>query len=153
MNVGRPIFVQRCRLTAECLEYDYMGNVYFEGGAQGRSLRRIFSRGIETTELTVHVSGKNITVHMVAGKGFNFAMYQQWLQQMAEGNLRLEESPRLNDAIRMLLKMETFTRTNINAWFDFTNDILWTIDEKNHRNLVERLGLIEQAWAASKVQK
>lgn len=147
-----PWLIQRCELGGDKLRYDYMGSSEFEVGDQPKSLKRIFAQGMRKGSTTVNIGGKEVVVHMLAGEGFVFADYQQYLQQLAEHKLRLQEWTSFDDVVKAQAGIKTArdwtSRTNV--WFDFQNDVLWTLTEDNLNTLVSVLEGIKQAWAAKK---
>ena len=68
-----------------------MGSTEFEIGDQAKSLKRIFALGICWNSAVIKMNGKDVTAHMIAGKGFAFHDYQPYLQQLAEHKLHLQE--------------------------------------------------------------
>lgn len=147
-----PWLIQRCELGDGKLRYDYMGSSEFEVGDQSKSLKRIFAQGMRKGSTTVNIDGKEAVVHMLAGEGFVFADYQQYLQQLAEHKLRLQEWTSFDDVVKAQAGIKTARdwtpRTNV--WFDFQNDVLWTLTEDNLNTLVSVLEGIKQSWAAKK---
>ncbi len=163
-----PRLIQRCELGPGQITYDYMDSSYFEVGDQGKSLRRIFAQGIQigrttvnlesggtsvstaggSTTVSFHRQHTDVPVYMVAGKGFIFADYQPYLQQLAEDKLRLAEWTKFHEVIRAQVGHETDRRfvPKTNVWFDFRNDVLWTLSEGNQKNLVAVLEFVKKAW-------
>jgi hypothetical protein len=90
-RIQPPRRVQRCELRDGKLEYDYMGSSEFESGDRGRSLRRIFTLGIDWSSAVISVGGKEITVYMVATTGFPFDEYLPHIQAQADDTIRLKE--------------------------------------------------------------
>ncbi len=170
--MNTPWLIQRCELGNEKLKYDYMGSTEFEIGDQSKSLKRIFAKGIETGVTTINVESAqtavsmgggmtsqstyrqftDVRVYMVAGEGFNFADYQPYLQQLADHKLRLQEGTYFDYRVKAQVsnkpELRSFSLTN--AWFDFQNDVLWTLTEDNQKNLVSVLEGIKQTWASKK---
>ena len=164
-----PWLIQRCELGEGRLKYDYMGSSEFKVGDRVESLKRIFAKGLETGSTTINfqagemsfsTSGgstsqstyrqhTDVRVYMVAGKGFSFAAYRPYLQQLAEHKLRLQEWTSFDDVVKAQVGVKTnrgfSTRTNV--WFDFQNDVLWTLTEDNLKALVSVLEGVKQAWA------
>ena len=147
-----PWLIQRCELGGGKLGYDYMGSTEFEVGDQAKSLKRIFAKGMRTGSTIVNVDSKQVVVHMLAGEGFIFADYQQYLQQLAEHKLRLQEWTSFDDVVKARAGIKTDRRftPRTNVWFDFKNDILWTLSENDLKTLVSVLEVIKQTWAAKK---
>ena len=149
----RPWLIQRCEIYNGKLGYDYMGSTEFEIGDQGKSLKRIFAKGLALETSTVEIEGKKAIVYVVASEGFQFAEYQPYLQQLAEHKLRLQEWISFDDAVRLQVGLKaSFGRTEIrtNAWFDFENDVLWTLTEENQKALVSALESIKKKWSEKK---
>lgn len=148
-SIERPWLVQRCELSNDGkLRYDYMGSAEFEVGDQARSLKRIFAKGMRLDSVSVIVDDKEVVVYMIAAEEFPFADYKPYLQQMADNTLRLKEWTNFDDAIKAQLGLETtLGEDETNVWFDFKNDVLWTLTEDNQTNLVSAMESIKQAWA------
>lgn len=145
----RPWLVQRCKLEDGRLVYDYMGSAEFEMGCQPKSLKRIFSGNLAIGLVKVTVNGKKIPVYMFAALEFPFGDYQPYLQQLADNSLRLQEQTDFDAAVKIkagLPAKRLFPQTNV--WFDFRNDVLWTLDENCRRMLLAVLRNIEAKWAA-----
>lgn len=150
-----PWLVQRCEITGEKLQYDYMGSAEFEFGACPASLERIFSKGLCSSTTTVRVEEKEVKVHIVAGVGFSFSDYQPYLQQMADNALRMKEHSEFDEAIKQQLgiKLNWDHEIRNNGWFDIENDVLWTLIEENQGYLVAHLKHIRQMWAEKEMVK
>ncbi|NQT49699.1 hypothetical protein HQ571_03330 [Candidatus Kuenenbacteria bacterium] len=144
-----PYFVQRCELLDGRLEYDYMGSTEFEVGDQPQSLKRIFEKGLVWGTVTVTLDNKSVVVHMIAAEGFSFEEYQPYLQKMVERELRLKERTEFDDAVRKQLNLATdsFGAGPTNVWFDFENDVLWTLSKNKRKSLVAVLRGIQQKWS------
>lgn len=132
-----------------------MGSAEYEFGDQAKSLKRIFAKGKSLHETTVKVFDQEVKVYMLAIKGFPFEQYQPHLQAMAEDKLRLKEPARFNRELMILLKIEPFNdrKTIIDAWFDFENDVLWTISSETLQKLIKRLDEIKALWAEKEKAK
>lgn len=144
----RPWLIQRCELVDGKLRYDYMGATEFEIGGQTKSLRRIFALGVATGSVTVSLDGEEVSVYMVAGEGFSFADYQEHLQDLADRKFRPKEWICFDDALRVVIGtavQESHRRTNV--WFDFENDVLWTVTSRHQEALVAVLEDIRLVWA------
>lgn len=125
-----------------------MGSSEFEGGDQPDSLRRIFATAIVIGSTTVMVGTEEVRVYMVAKEGFPFQDYQQYLQQLAKNNLQLKERTHFDDVIKSRLGIKIWGPTpSTNAWFDFENDVLWTLSEDDQKSLLEVLKNIKDEWA------
>jgi hypothetical protein len=126
-----------------------MGDAYFEMGDQARSLRRIFNAGMSVHEVEVVVAGQVVKVYMLATRDFDFQEYLPDLQQMATGELRLAEGTYFDEVIKGQLGMATaFRCPGVNVWFDFHNDVLWTLSKENLEKLQAALETVKQKWAA-----
>lgn len=150
-----PDCIQRCNIQGGELKYDYMGSSEFEVGEQAKSLKRIFALGITLGSAKIRIEGKEIEVFMVAGKGFPFADYQRWLQQLAENKLRLQEQTYFDYAVLRHAgldeKLPWYAKEigkDISSWFDFPNDVLWTLTEEGRQGLVRALEITQGKWAA-----
>ena len=150
-----PWLIQRCELGGRKLRYDYMGSSEFEVGDQAKSLKRIFASGpmMRTGSaivkvVTSAVSEQEVTVHMVAGEGLVFADYQPFLQQLSECKLRLQEWTDFDEAVTAVAGWPVDGRLiRTNVWFDFQNDVLWTLSEDDLKTLVSVLSDIRRTWA------
>jgi hypothetical protein len=141
-----PWLIQRCELGSGKLRYDYMGSSEFEFGDQAKSLKRIFEKGMVGGTATISLQGKEVTVYMVAGTGFSFADYQQYLQQLVEHKLRLQEHSGFDNMVKVQLGIRINGSGYIptyNVWFDIQNDVLWTLSEDNLQALVSVLRGVE----------
>lgn len=151
-----PWLIQRCTLDGGMLRYDYMGSSEFEVSDQPKSLKRIFAKGMRTGSTTVKVvtsavSEREVTVYMVAGKGFIFTDYQPYLQQLADNKLRLQEWTNFDEVVRLHVGLRTGQYVPAtNVWFDFQNDVLWTLTEDNQKALISVLEGIKQKWSEKK---
>ncbi len=145
----QPWLIQRCLFRDDRIVYDYMGSTEFEVGDQARSLKRIFAAGMTTGSANISVGGKEISVYMVASGGFTFSEYQPYLQQLAEGGIRLQELTYFDDLVEIKIGIPTDRSyiPKVDAWFDFENDVLWTLTEENQKKLLEFLENIKKKWA------
>ncbi|QQG41327.1 MAG: hypothetical protein HYV90_04125 [Candidatus Woesebacteria bacterium] len=148
-----PKYIQRCELSedGESLIYDYMGSTEFEIGDQAKSLNRIFASGI--TEYTVNVpyGEDNIIFGLVAGKGFPAEKYVEVIKGLIDRSFYLKEPTYLDHAIDKnfnpsAFKIQDEFLPHTNAWFDFTNDVLFTMDADVAANLKPRLEQIKIKW-------
>lgn len=148
----KPWLVQRCEIRDGRLRYDYMGSTEFEVGNQAKSIKRIFEKGVCLAQTNVFVGDKELRVHMIAAKGFPFAEYQYFLQRFAEGEFRLQESTYFDDAVKRAvgLTVDAPWSLDTNAWFDFKNDVLWTLNRVDCDALVVRLKELVLKWAEKK---
>ena len=144
-----PWLIQRCELGDGKFRYDYMGSSEFEWGDQAESLKRIFASGMRTDSATMNIEGKEVVVHMLAGEGFAFVDYQPYLRQLAEDELRLQEQAGFDEAVKAQVGIKSNRRFPLrtNVWFDFRNDVLWTLTEDNLGALVSFLEDIKGGWA------
>ncbi|MBI5152880.1 MAG: hypothetical protein HZA36_00230 [Parcubacteria group bacterium] len=151
-QLKRPWLIQRCELGEGQLKYDYKGSSEFEVGDQAKSLKRIFAEGIYFESLRVDVGCWSVGVFVLAGKGFPFAEYQPYLQQLANDELNLQELSYFDSAIKARLGMHPrfIHIRGTNVWFDFQNDVLWTLTEDKQRVLVSVLEGIKNKWAEKK---
>ena len=126
-----------------------MGSTEFEVGDQAKSLKRIFASGTATSDVTVTVKSKQITVYMLAPNGFAFADYQPYLEQLAKDELRLKERTNFNTAVNVSMGIDDdhFSRQpKTNVWFDFRNDVLWTLSDQNRRRTIAALQTVKNKW-------
>jgi hypothetical protein len=143
-----PWLIQRCELKEEKLKYDYMGSTEFETGGQSESLKRVFEKGISLGSAIINVGGKEVVVYMVATEGFPFEQYQPYLQKLAEYKLRLQEWTSFDEVVKAQVGFKTSFRTpSTNVWFDFQNDVLWTLEKNKRKALVSVLEGIKTKWS------
>lgn len=134
----KPGFIQRCRLGRGRLEFDcHVGSGSFK--RQKESLVRIIAKGIRSGSCAVRVDSKSVPVFMVAGEGFVFSDYQKYLQQLADNALLLPEMTYFNEAVEAQAGPTSKSTSQVNAWFDFENDVLWTLTRDNLEVLVETI--------------
>lgn len=145
----QPWLIQRCELGDGKLIYEYMGSTEFEVGDQAQALKRIFAKGVAVGSTTVTVGDKKVSVYMVAAEGFPFALYQPYLQQLADNKLRLKEWTNFDDVVKEKAGLTTGRRhtPRTNAWFDFRNDVLWVLSEGSQKALFAVLQNIKKKWA------
>lgn len=148
----QPWLIQRCELREGKLKYDYMGSHAFEVGEQPEALKRIFVAGVAVGSASVVVGGKEVPVYMVASEGFPFFDYQFYLQQLSENNLNLQEHTYFDDALKVKVGLSISLRypPRTNAWFDFRNDVLWTLTENDQKALIIVLEGIRNMWIEKK---
>lgn len=143
----QPWLIQRCNLDENGLHYDYMGSTEFEIGDQAAALKRIFAIGLAIETTIIFIGEKEIRVYMVAAKDFPFSEYQPYLQQLAECKLRLKECTHFDDSVMEAITSSTaISASRTNVWFDFRNDILWTLSGENQGKLVSTLEKIKTLW-------
>lgn len=135
----RPWLVQRCKLKDGKLSYDYMGSAEFEIGGQAKSLKRIFESGMLSGVALVRVEDKDIGVHILAIKDFDLRGYDPYLQQIADNILPLKERTYFKEAVKAKAGVPTDYPRTVNVWFDFENDILWTLSQANYMALASAL--------------
>lgn len=143
----RPWLIQRCELGDGRLLYEYMGSFEFECGDQSRALQRIFAPGAVLGSVTVTVGGREMPVYLVAAKGFQFPDYQPYLQQLADYRLPLQErTTNFDYALKIAagLPVDQIPRTNV--WFDFENDVIWTLSLSDREALLAVLENIQKSW-------
>lgn len=147
----RPHLIQRCVLTPDKLSYDYMGMTEFEIGDQSKSLKRIFARDIWTGKLAVEVEGQQVEVFLLTSCGFSFDEYQEYMQILANEEYHRPEPTYFKEAIckQLGIKNEEFDYFNadINAWFDFQNDVLWVLTQEYQTQLIAVLKDIQKLWS------
>lgn len=146
-----PKYIQRCELSSDGqnLTYDYMGSSEFEVGDQVKSLKRIFSKGIEEYVVTISHDEENIMFGLVARKGFDAEGYANVIKGIIEHKFYLKEPTYIDQALDKAFnpnvkRADLFTNTN--TWFDFTNDVLFTFDADVAANLKPRLEQIKIKW-------
>jgi hypothetical protein len=150
-----PYLVQNCEIKNGKLVYDYMGSTEYEIGRQAKSLNRIFKEGLYHRQTTVTVGEGTMIVYLICGKKFHADEYQLLLQRLADGELRLKEQITFEAAVRKEAKSRGFKVSNIGsdycgsttAWFDFENDVLWTLSEEETVKYFTKLKAIEQLWS------
>jgi hypothetical protein len=144
-----PWLIQCCEVKNGKMRYDYMGSAEFEIGDQSKSLKRIFAEGMDFGTASVTVVGKQIPVYMIAIKGFPFAEYQPYLQELADSKRHLKEWTRFDDAVKVKAGVPlSFGREpDTNAWFDFPNNVLWALSQEEQQNVVQILEGIKDKWS------
>lgn len=98
----------------------------------------------------IDVKGKPFEFFLVAGNGFNFKEYKQYLTELANEAWHRPEPTYLNETIltrRGEKNGSSSIYKNICVWFDFMeNDILFTLSQKESDALVKILSGIEERW-------
>lgn len=148
----RPWLIQPCKLREGRFEYSFMYSAEFGWGDQPNSLKRIFSQGVCTGLAKIDVGGKKVDVYLVAAKNFPFADYQPFLQQLVDNELRLKERIAFDTAAKSKAGLETDQHydASVDIWFDFMNDVLWSLAEDKQKALVSKLSDIKRKWAMEK---
>ena len=113
------------------------------------SLERIFAIELQSDSTTICFHDTEVAVYVVASKGFQFDEFQEHLQCLVECKTSLQEPTYFELAIENKLGIEDeFSfQVSTNVWFDFVNDVLWTIDENNMSELVSVLEGIKRKWS------
>ena len=137
-----PQSVQRCQLRRGMIVIDLrwcFRNPYLN--EQHQSLGRIIKKGIRSGSSVVKVGDKVAAVFMVAGNGFSFSDYQPYLQYIVDGGSKTSKKTFFADAVKIQLGIKTNRKNQlkINLWFDFKNDVLWTLTRDNLEVLVSAL--------------
>jgi len=145
----KPWFIQQCTLRGKLI-YEPMDNAHYESDDQAKSLKRIFARGHELGLVEIAFRSRAMSVFMLAAVGFHFHEYKPFLQALADNRLRLEEDISFNDVLERTTSDTGFKPKHSDIWFDFRNDVLWTLDSAKRDELVTRLAVIKQKWAAPK---
>lgn len=149
-----PYLVQNCEIQNGKLVYGYMGSTEYEIGDQAKSLGRIFSEGLSRFQTTIAVGYGTLTVYLLCGKKFSIAEYDFHLQQLANGELRLKEHITFEAAVRKEAKSRGLSVIGVGsdttAWFDFENDVLWTLSEEESVKYFTKLKAIEQLCVIDK---
>ena len=139
-----PWLIHPCKLTDRGrLDYYDMKLTEYESGYQAESLRRIFLNGICQETVTINVGSQQIFVYMVASEGFSFCVYQEYLQMAAEGRLYLRKMIGFDDVVSTMLSQRYAGK---DVWFDFMNDVFWTLTEDNVNNLVTVFEKTKKVW-------
>jgi len=146
-----PWLVQRCKLGGGELRFNHMGFREFSDGEQVKSYKRIFEKGMVSGSTVVNICNKVVVVFMVAGMGFDFTAYQQYLQRLVNGELRLRSPIYFEDAVMSEtgIKPDPQLVRLVDVWFDFQNDVLWTLTRDNLEVLVSTMLSIKH-WFPSK---
>lgn len=152
-----PWLIQRCMLDTETkelkgrLRYDHMGSAEFEFGALPRALRELFALGelvISERKVTSN-NNKSISVWLVYATQDT---RQYPIQALSENEIRLKEQSGLTTAIKVYfgeaLGRFEYYNPNINVWFDIENHVLFTLEKRTAKILIEQLNYIRKMWNA-----
>lgn len=151
----RTRLVQRCDIRpiedgGEIkIRYQYMGMSVFECGDQSKSLKRIFERGmaIHKVEAYFAYAEKNINIYLVAGKHFPLARYQPFVEDLINDNARTSEPTWMKEnIIKAKYPLEEKYHNQVDAWFDFENDVILILDIIQAQQVVSALSKIEKIW-------
>lgn len=142
-----PKLVQRCILSNDGMQYDYMGSAEFECGACPASLKRIFATELKWETAKIVYEGKEVVVYVVAGSEFDFEQYQSHIQSIVNNKVHLQERSGFQEAVDELLGFGKRSYDETNVWFDIQNDVLWTLSKNKRKALVSKLESIKSAWA------
>lgn len=146
-----PWLIQRCYFDREDkkLRYEYMGSSEFEWGDQATSLKRMFNGEIETRVCIVNFNERLVEFRLVARKDFDFDSYIEILQGLIERRIRTKEATHLEPILEKVMGFVDDERNSYiqtEAWFDFENDVLFTLSQENANLLVEILANIKEHW-------
>ncbi len=151
----QPKMVQRCKLGGkDGIEYEYMGEREFERGDQARSLQRIFAEGYQLITTSITWCKQEFKVWMITHDKSGVAKdeeYKKSLEKIADGTLRTFEPTYFEDVIANMAGLGTDPRREV--WFDFRNDVFWTMSEDNLLNLITVLEGVRKRWAEEKKDK
>lgn len=141
--------IQPCQLRVDGLKYHEMHAAIYEMGNQHRSLGRIFSQGIVASEEhLLIVDGVSISVYMVAGNGFPFGDYMPHLQSLVKRKTLPIEECFFEGAAKVVagVSLNRSLVSWIDVWFDFQNDVLWTLTPELKERLVIALNEKKEIW-------
>lgn len=149
----QPRLIQRCFLDREQkkLGYDYMGSTEFEIGDQYKSLQRIFAGEIRVGSCTVNydMHKKQVRIFMVARSDFDFTGYVRVLTGLVNRLWRTKERTYLAINIERHLGIDDDPSDNfgkVDVWFDFKNDVLFTLTQENVDDLLAAFDGIRKSW-------
>lgn len=152
----QPWLIQRCYFDRENkkLRYEYMGSSEFEFGDQATSLKRMFNGEIEIHCCTVKVQTslvheRPVEFRLVARKDFDFDSYTEVLQGLIERQWQTKEETYLEPILEKVMgfvddERNSYIQTEV--WFDFKNDVLFTLSQENADLLVVILANIKEHW-------
>ncbi|MCK4918548.1 MAG: hypothetical protein KAS02_02080 [Candidatus Pacebacteria bacterium] len=147
-----PWLIHPCKLDKEKGDLCYHNMCspeYEEYGLQNKSMYRLMITGFCQGITTVNITDKKITIYMIAAEGFYFDGYQEYLQMLSESRLPLKEASGFDDAIRESIGIQSLFPTclpDTDVWFDFENDILWTLTKDNIKHLYLILEELKKVW-------
>ncbi len=127
-----------------------MGMTEFELGDQAKALKRIFKEGLKIHKVSVQFIEveKDVDIFLLAGKNFPSSCYQYFVKLLANNEYRTSEPTYMHGNImRMLnlLKDESYFE-QVDAWFDFENDVLMVLSEEQACVLFDVLVNIKVLW-------
>lgn len=121
------------------LTLQYMGSLEFEKGDQAKSLERITASRIIRWPAMINVAGYDvITVFFVAGMGFLFEQYKILLSDFINEDLwnpEARDPSCLKRIVQEKVEASPHSHWIVNAWFDFQNDVLFTLGEEESKIL------------------
>lgn len=152
----KPWLIARCYFRNESIHYDYMGSSEFEFGNPQKSLRRLFAGERVTHELTVSATNsKKITIFVVTAKAFEFDLYKDNFQMLAQNKLSLQEPSYFDDAVENAASVlpKYFRHMLFDLWQDIEHDLLFTIGEDNKQKLEKTLEQLQAIYKARDEEK
>ncbi len=148
MRIRRPWLIQRCKVKEE-LQYEHMGSTEYQCGSQTASLKRLFAKGVQCGTAEIELEGNKVTVYIVAAPDLVISDYTLILQKLLEDEYHLQERAYFDLAVKKSLGLKVpswYDSHTTNCWFEFQNDVLWTLTEKLQQRLLEVLRQIQVAW-------
>lgn len=151
----RTKLVQRCNISPIeggdeiKLGYQYMGMSQFECGAQTNALKRMFDRGIAIHMIEVYFSytEKPIAIYLIAGKHFPAKRYKPFVEELINDLACTFESTWMKEnVIKVKYLHEEKYHHQVDAWFDFENDVIIVLDLPRANQVVSALNRIEKIW-------
>jgi len=147
--MDQPFNVQHCYWSKGKLLYGYVGAAEYECGGQTKSLKRWLPDGIATTTQEYSIFDyipHMVNVYVLASPNFDFDTYSRWLYQLANNEIRLQEPAYFHEAVVNLFDNGNRFTNNTTTWFDFPNDVMWTLAEDEADRLETHLLQIAEKW-------
>lgn len=156
LSSKQPHLIQRCTLGRKDrkLNYEYMGSSEYECGDQAKSLKRIFTGAMEIRKCEVRAFDRDVEFYLVARSDFDFSAYPAIIDGLIKQRWRTKEQTYLDLVLQKkfrLVKAKDYDFVETEAWFDFQNDVLFTLSQKDADFLVVALGRIKEIWRQKEV--
>lgn len=144
--------IQRCTIDRDKpgLHYDYMGSSEFEFGDQAASLRRMFVGSVMVRECLFKSPDATLDAWLIAREDFPFGSYSRILQGLAYNFWHTKEPTYLDIMVKRHMgipdNQPLSPVRNVEAWFDFQNDVIFTLTKEHANLVVASLAYIKEAW-------
>ncbi len=126
-----------------------MGAAEFEIGSQAKSLKRMFEGEIEIGKCAIYVFDRFVEFYLVAHKGFYFEAYGAVILGMIHQDWRMQEPTYLRYILEKKFRLpltDKYSDVETKAWFDFGNDVLFTLSQRDANFLVAALANTKEIW-------